>query len=79
MAGVLNNKFINGVKTEIGYLLDSAGVSPTALETIAGAGISIRRETVARYKKKQEANHIDTAGMFGSEHVSMKFIKRKYI
>ena len=79
MAGVLNNKFINGVKTEIGYLLDSAGVSPTALETIAGAGISIRRETVARYKKKQEANHIDTAGMFGSEHVSMKFIKRNYI
>jgi len=75
----LNNKFINGVKAEIGYLLDSAGVSSTALETIAGAGISIRRETVARYKKKQEANHIDTAGMFRSEHVSMKFIKRNYI
>ena len=70
----LNNKFINGVKTEIGYLLDSAGVSSTAFETIAGAGISIRRETVARYKKKREANHIDTVGTFGSEYVSIKFI-----
>ena len=58
----LNNKFINGVKAEIGYLLDSAG-----------AGISIRRETVARYKKKREADHIDTVGTFGSEYV-IKFI-----
>jgi hypothetical protein len=70
----LNNKFINGVKAEIGYLLDSAGVSSTALETIAGAGISIRRETVARYKRKREANHINTVGTFMSEYVSIKFL-----
>jgi len=72
----LNNKFINGVKAEIGYLLDSAGVSSTALETIAGAGISIRRETVARYKRKREANHINTVGTFMSEYVSIKFLSK---
>jgi len=47
----LNNKFINGIKAEIGYMLDSAGTSSSAIETFAHAGMSIRHETVTKHKK----------------------------
>ncbi|CAJ0873822.1 14277_t:CDS:2 [Entrophospora sp. SA101] len=33
----LNNKLINGIKAEIGYILDGAGASSSAIETFAGA------------------------------------------
>ena len=35
----LNNKFINGIKAEIGYMLDSAGTSSSAIGTIHAAQI----------------------------------------
>ncbi|CAG8570235.1 13720_t:CDS:2 [Gigaspora rosea] len=35
----LNNKFINGVKAEIGFLLDSSGASSLAIETLASMGL----------------------------------------
>lgn len=69
----LNNKFINGIKAEIGYMLDSAG-SASTIETFARAGLSIRRETVMRYKKKHETTHIETVGSFVTEHVRIIFI-----
>lgn len=67
----LNNKFINGIKAEIGYMLDDAGASASAIETFAGAGISIRRETVTKHKKRNELIHSETVGEFVSEHVSI--------
>lgn len=67
----LNNKFINGVKAEIGYMLDSTGASASAIETFAGAGLSIRHETVTKHKKKNELIHSETVGEFVSEHVSV--------
>ena len=71
----LNNKFINEIKAEIGYMLDSAGSSASTIETFAGAGISIRCETVIRYKKKHETMHIETVGSFVTEHVRIIFIR----
>ena len=71
----LNNKFINGIKAEIGYMLDSAGSSASTVEAFAGAGISIRHETVMRYKKKHETKHIETVGSFVTEHVRIIFIR----
>ena len=49
----LNNKFINGTKAEIGYMLDSAGISALAIETFTGAGINIRQETVGNETQKE--------------------------
>jgi len=69
----LNNKFINGIKAEIGYMLDSTGASASAIETFAG-GIIIRHETVAKHKKKQESTHTETVGAFVSEHVRISFM-----
>jgi len=53
----LNNKFINGVKVEVGLLLDLSGTSSSAIETLANAGLMVRRETIARHKA-QHAGYI---------------------
>ena len=45
-----NNKFINGVKTEIGFLLNASGASASAIETLANAGFTVRRETIQKKK-----------------------------
>src|SRR6266487_906336 len=67
----LNNKFINGIKAEIGYMLDGTGASASVIETFAGAGISIRRETVIKHKKKNALIHSESVEAFVSEYVSI--------
>src|SRR6266498_2177938 len=54
----LNNKFINGVKVEVGLLLDLSGTSSSAIETLANAGLMVRRETIARHKAQHAGVHI---------------------
>jgi len=46
----LNNKFINKVKAEVGFLLDASEISSSAIETLAGAGLMVRCKTIARQK-----------------------------
>lgn len=67
----LNNKFINGVKAEVGLLLDSSGASSSAIETLASAGLTIRRETIARQKARQAEVHTMTVGEFLLKNVSI--------
>jgi hypothetical protein len=50
----LNNKFINGLKAEVGLLLDASGTSSSAIETLANAGLTVRRETIARHKTQHQ-------------------------
>ena len=45
-----NNKFINGVKAKVGFLLDASGTSSSAIEILAGAGLMVRCEIIARQK-----------------------------
>lgn len=61
----LNNKFINGIKAEVGLLLNASGASSSAIETLAGAGLTVRRETIAR----QKARHVQAVGAFLAENV----------
>jgi hypothetical protein len=65
----LNNKFINGVKAEIGFLLDASGASSSAIETMAGAGLTVRRMTIARQKARYAEAHTMTVDKFISENV----------
>ena len=37
----LNNKFINSVKTEVGFLLDMSETSASTVETLANVGLTI--------------------------------------
>lgn len=60
----LNNKFINGIKAEVGFLLDASGTSLSAIETLAGAGLTIRRITIARQKTQHSEGHAMTVGRF---------------
>ncbi|RIA96393.1 hypothetical protein C1645_815411 [Glomus cerebriforme] len=46
--GGLNNKFINSVKTDIGFLLSASEASASIINTLANAGLTIRRETIQR-------------------------------
>ena len=66
----LNNKFINGVKAELGYLLDASGTSSSAIETLADAGLTVRRETIARHKTQHAKTQAMTVGNFLSNNVS---------
>jgi len=45
-----NNKFINGVKKDVGFLLSVSGTSTLAIETLSNAGLTIRRETIQKQK-----------------------------
>ena len=70
----LNNKFINGVKAEIGFLLDASGASSSAIETMAGAGLTVRRMTIARRKAQYAEVHTMTVDKFISENVCRDII-----
>lgn len=41
-----NNKFINDVKEDIGFLLDTSGTFTSAIESMANAGLTVRKETI---------------------------------
>jgi len=47
-----NNKFINRVKTEVGFLLDASGTSFSVIETLADMGLTVRCETIAKQKTR---------------------------
>ena len=66
-----NNKFINGVKAEIGYLLDASGISSSVIETMTGAGLTVRRMTIARQKVRYTDVHTMTVDKFISENVRL--------
>ena len=42
LAGV-NNKFINGIKEDVGFLLSVSGTSASAIETLANVGLTVRK------------------------------------
>jgi hypothetical protein len=70
----LNNKFIDGIKAEVGLLLDASGASSSAIETLAGAGLTVRRETIARQKAQHVEAHTVTVERFLSENVSVRIL-----
>lgn len=65
----LNNKFINSVKTEVGFLLNASGASASAIETLANAGLTIRRETIQRHKRQLASSHTQTVKDYVVENV----------
>lgn len=70
----INNKFINGVKTEVGFLLGASGTSASAIETLANAGLTIRRETIQRQKHQLARSHEQTVKDYIIENVIFVYI-----
>jgi len=52
----INNKYINGIKVEIGSYLQTSGASATSIDTLANLGLSVSRKTVDRKKKIIQMN-----------------------
>jgi len=65
----LNNKFTNSVKADVGFLLSASGASASAIETLANAGLTIRRETVQRQKHQLAESHQQTVEDYIIENV----------
>src|SRR2546421_675161 len=51
----INNKYINGIKVDIGSYLQTSGASSSSIDTLANIGISVTRKTV-NYKKNLISN-----------------------
>jgi hypothetical protein len=64
-----NNKFINDVKVDIGFLLNASGTSSSAIETLANSGLTIRRETIQRQKHQLAKTHQQTVEDYIVENV----------
>ncbi len=65
----LNNKFINSVKTEVGFLLDASGTSVSTVETLANVGLTIRKETIQKQKYQLAKSHQQTVKDYIIENV----------
>ena len=55
-----NNKFISDVKEDIGFLLNASGTSTSAIETLANAGLTVRKETINKQKIRLANLHQQT-------------------
>ena len=72
----LNNKFINGIKAEVGFLLDAFGTSSSTIETLASVGLTVRRITITRQKAQHSEGHTTTVRRFLINNISIcKYIK----
>ena len=47
----INNKYINGLKADIGSYLQTSGTSASSIDTLANIGLSVSRKTVNQQKK----------------------------
>src|SRR6266542_19419 len=73
LAGI-NNKFINGVKVEVGFLLNASGASASAIETLANAKLTIRRKTIQRQKHQLARSYKQTVKDYIIENVIFLYI-----
>jgi hypothetical protein len=55
-----NNKFITGVKEDVGFLLSASGTSASAIDTLANAGLTVRKETIQKQKIQLANSHQQT-------------------
>src|SRR5204863_338958 len=53
----INNKYINGIKADIGSYLETSGASSSSIDTLANIGLSVSRRTVNRQKTHISENH----------------------
>jgi len=67
----LNNKFINRIKVKVGFLLDASRTSSSTIETLTGAGLTIRCITIARQKAKHSEGHTTIVRRFLTNNVSI--------
>src|SRR5207248_5446606 len=56
----INNKYINGIKADIGSYLETSGASASSIDTLANIGLSVSQRTVDQQKVLILENHQNT-------------------
>ncbi|PKY58932.1 hypothetical protein RhiirA4_513897 [Rhizophagus irregularis] len=70
----INNKYINGIKVEIGSYLQTSGASATSIDTLANLGLSVTRKTVDRKKKIISDEHEQSVDNYCLQNMEKIFI-----
>src|SRR3954453_13400279 len=70
----INNKYINGIKAEIGSYLETSGASASSIDTLSNVGLSVSRKTVDRQKTLISENHQNTVHDYCLQNIENMFI-----
>jgi hypothetical protein len=70
----INNKYINGIKADIGSYLETSGASATSIDTLANIGLSVSRRTVNRQKILISEDHQNTVNDYCLQNIENLFI-----
>ena len=68
LAGI-NNKYINGIKVDIGSYLKTSGASSSSVDTLANIGLSVSQRTVNRHKTFIVEEHQSTVNDYCLQHI----------
>ncbi|UZO29714.1 uncharacterized protein OCT59_023174 [Rhizophagus irregularis] len=69
----INNKYINGIKVDIGSYLETSGAS-SSIDTLANIGVSVTRKTVNRKKNFISNEHQQTVDNYCLQNIENMFI-----
>ncbi|UZO05447.1 uncharacterized protein OCT59_025797 [Rhizophagus irregularis] len=70
----INNKYINGIKADIGSYLQTSGASATSIDTLANLGLSVSRMTVNRQKKIVSDEHEQSVDNYCLQNIEKMFV-----
>jgi len=70
----INNKYINGIKVDVGSYLETSGASASSIDTLANIGLSVSRRTVNRQKTLISEDHQYTVNDYCLQNIENMFI-----
>ncbi|PKY62087.1 hypothetical protein RhiirA4_487969, partial [Rhizophagus irregularis] len=69
----INNKYVNGLKADIGSYLQTAGTSASSIDTLNNLGFSVTRKTVDRQKLIISDEHQESVNNYCLQNVEKMF------
>ncbi|PKC55127.1 hypothetical protein RhiirA1_476129 [Rhizophagus irregularis] len=70
----INNKYINGIKVDIGSYLQTSGASAASIDTLANIRLSVLRKTVDRQKKVISDEHEQSVDNYCLQNIEKMFV-----
>jgi hypothetical protein len=70
----INNKYINGIKADIGSYLETSGSSSASIDTLSNIGLSVFKRTVSRQKALISENHQNTVISYCLQNIENMFV-----
>src|SRR6266511_214156 len=70
----INNKYINGIKVDIGSYLQTFGTSSSSIDTLVNIGVSVTRKTVNHKKNLISDEHQQTVDDYCLQNIENMFI-----